>query len=368
MKKNEIRVGRFTISDDPPCFVIAEIGNNHQGDLNIAIEMIKLAAECGVNAVKFQKRDVKTLYTKAMYGKPYDNEDSFGPTYGKHREFLELGWDDFVKLKKCAQDYGVEFMCTAFDFPSVDFLEKLGITSYKVASGDLTNIPFLEYIAKLNKPIFVSTGAATMEDVRRAYDAITKYNNNLCLLHTTCAYPADYPDLNLLAIQTLKKEFPEAIIGYSGHDNGILAAVIAFMLGARVVEKHFTMNRSWKGTDHKFSLEREGLRKQVRDLQRVNIALGNGKKIIRDIEKNAKFKMGKSLYTTKPLSTGHVLFKEDIAIKSPGGGLEPYYINQIVGDKLKDSLPEDTMLSFNHLSADYKKHEKAKKAKEKVTL
>jgi len=344
-----ISFGRSKISDRGHCYVIAEIGHNHQGNLKVALDMIKIAASCGVNAVKFQKRNNKTLYTKAMYNRSYDHEASFGFTYGEHREFLEFDWNEYVALKKCAEENGVEFMCAAFDFESVDFLEKLGITSYKVASGDLTNIPLLEYIAKLNKPIFLSTGASTMEEVHIAYDAILRCTDKLCLLHSTCAYPADYPDLNLRAIQTLKREFPKAIIGYSGHDNGILAAVVAYMLGATVVEKHFTLNHSWKGTDHSFSLEHEGLRKQVRDLRRVDLSLGDGKKTIRDIEISAKTKMAKSLYTNMALPAGHVLAEKDIAIKSPGGGLAPYYIAELIGRKLQVELPEETMLSLEHL-------------------
>lgn len=344
-----IQLGKYILTRNSPCFVIAEAGHNHQGNLKVAMDMIKIAANCGVNAVKFQKRDNKTLYTKAMYNKPYDNEDSFGLTYGEHREFLEFGWEEYVALKKCAEENGLEFMCTAFDFPSVDFLERLGITSFKVASGDLTNTPLLEYMVRLNKPIFLSTGASTLEEIHIAYDAIKKYHDKICLLHATCCYPTDYPDLNLVAIKTLKEEFPEAIIGYSGHDNGILAAVIAYMLGATVVEKHFTINHSWKGTDHKSSLEPEGLRKQVRDLRRVDMLMGDGKKIPKEIEKDAKIKMGKSLYTARDLPIGHVLTKKDTIIKSPGGGLPPLYLEQIVGRRLRVALPEESMISLEHL-------------------
>lgn len=363
MGKLKIEIGRCVISNNSPCFVIAEIGHNHQGNLKVALDMIKTAAECGVNAVKFQKRNNRILYTKAMYDRPYDNEDSFGLTYGEHREFLEFKWEDYVALKKCAKENGIEFMCTAFDFESVDFLEKLGITSYKLASGDLTNLPMLKYIAKLGKPIFLSTGAATLEEIHMAYDTILKYNKQLCFLHTTCIYPADYSNLNLRFIQTLKKEFPRAIAGYSGHDNGILAAVIAYMLGAVVVEKHFTINRSWKGTDHKFSLEPEGLRKQVRDLRRVDISLGDGKKIILDAEMNAKTKMGKSLYASRAVTAGQVLKAADVAIKSPAGGLAPYYIDKIIKRKLRVDLPQESLISLEHLEITDGKTKKVKKSK-----
>lgn len=348
MKK--INFGRSTLSEEGPCYIIAEIGNNHQGDLKMALKMIKTAAGMGVDAVKFQKRDNKSVFTKAMYYKPYDNENSYGETYGEHREFLEFGWDEYVEIKKCAEENDVEFMATAFDFSSVDFLEKLGVTAYKVASGDLTNTPLLAYIAKLGKPMFVSTGAATFDEIRFAYDTVLEHNNNLCLLHCTAGYPTEYEYLNLKVITTLKSEFPKAIIGYSGHDYGILAPVVAYMLGATVVEKHFTLNRAWKGTDHKFSLEPTGLYKLIRDLRRVDDALGDGKKVIQGFEQEARKKMGKSLYAARPLGIGTVLSEEDIAIKSPDGGIPPYMIREVIGKTLTVNISEDKPLAMENLS------------------
>lgn len=344
-----ISFGRSTISTKGPCYVIAEIGHNHQGDFETALKMIKVVASCGVQAVKFQKRDNKSLYIKAMYNKPYDNENSYGETYGEHREYLEFGWDEYVELKRCAEENGVEFIVTPFDVKSVDFLEELGVTSYKVASGDITNTPLLEYIAKLGKPMFLSTGAASLEEVRIAYETVHRHNDQICLMHCTAGYPTEYHDLNLKVIETLKKEFQEVIVGYSGHDNGILAVVIASMFGATVVEKHFTLNHSWKGTDHKFSLEPEGLRKQVRDLRRVDILLGDGKKVLQDFEKDARIKMGKGIYTSRPLSAGTIIGLEDVCFKSPANGTPPYLIGNIIGRRLKNTLEEEAAISLEHL-------------------
>jgi N-acetylneuraminate synthase/sialic acid synthase len=337
------------IADASDPFVIAEIGHNHQGDLKVALEMIKVAAACGVDAVKFQKRDNRTLYTKEMFQRPYDNENSFGMTYGEHREFLEFGFEEYLKLKRCAEENHVEFMCTAFDLPSVDFLERLGIATYKLASGDVTNIPLIQYIARLQKPIFIATGAATLEETRLAYEEVLKFHNQICLMHTVCTYPTEYPDLNLRTIDTLRAQFPKAIIGYSGHDNGILAASVAYLLGAVVVEKHFTMNHSWKGTDHKFSLEPEGLRKQVRDLARIRQMLGNGEKTVLDIERGTRIKMGKILYAVRSLKAGHVMKEEDVSVKSPGGGIEAYRFSEVIGKRLVNDLPEESMISFEDL-------------------
>ena len=346
---NTIKFGKSIISTKGPCYVIAEIGHNHQGDLETALKMIQVAAASGVQAVKFQKRDNKTLYTKAFYNKPYDNENSYGATYGEHREFLEFSRDAYIELKKCAEEHGLEFIATAFDFKSVDFLEDIGVTCFKTASGDITNTPLLVYIAKLGKPMFVSTGAATMDEVRLAYETILAHNDKLCLMHCTAGYPTEYHDLNLKAIEIMKREFPKAIIGYSGHDNGILAAVIAYMLGAKVLEKHFTLNRAWKGTDHKFSLEPEGLRKQVRDIRRVDISLGDGKKDIKDFEKDARLKMGKGIYTSRPLSAGSTITFDDICFKTPANGTPPYLIDKIIGKKLKVDLSEEVTISFDQV-------------------
>lgn len=344
--------GRSKISSDGPCYVIAEIGHNHQGDVDTALQLIKAAAAMGANAVKFQKRDNRRLYTKAMYDKPYEHENSYGSTYGEHREFLEFGAEEYSALAKCAEENQVEFMCTPFDEQSVDFLEGFDVGAYKVASGDLTNTPLLEYIAKLKKPMFLSTGAASLDEVRIAYQTVAQYHDNVCLLHCTSGYPTEYNSLNLNGIRTLREEFPNAVVGYSGHDIGILAPVIAYMLGATVVEKHFTLNRAWKGTDHKFSLEPTGMHKMVRDLHRVDISLGDGKKEVQPFEVEARKKMGKSLYTTRALPAGTVLSEEHIVAKSPGDGVPPYRLHEFIGRQLACDLGEEAALAFEHLFAE----------------
>jgi len=346
---NGFSFGRSKVTDKSPCYVIAEIGHNHQGDLGIGLEMIKIAASCGVQAVKFQKRNNRALFTKEYYNRPYDNENSYGITYGEHREFLEFGMDEYIELKKCAEENGVEFMATAFDFISVDFLEELKTTSYKTASADLTNTPLLEYVAKKGKPMFVSTGAATLEEIHMAYNTISKYNNKVCLMHCTAAYPTEYHDLNLKIIETLKREFPNLIIGYSGHDNGILASVVAYMLGATVIEKHFTMGHAMKGTDHKFSLEPPGLLKQVRDLRRVSTAIGNGKKIVCDFEEEARIKMGKGIYAVKALTAGTAITMDKVCFKTPANGTPPYMINKMIGKKLITDLEEEAPITLECL-------------------
>jgi N-acetylneuraminate synthase/sialic acid synthase len=343
----ELKIGKGLINDDSDCYVIAEIGHNHQGSLEKAKELFRAAKDADADAVKLQKRDNKTLYTKEMYNKPYENRNSYGATYGEHREALEFGWDEYVELQKYADELGLDFFSTAFDIPSADFLAKLDVPAYKIASGDIRSIPLLRHVASFGKPVIVSTGGATMQDVRRAYDAIMPINNKLCIMQCTAGYPPEWNELNLRAIETFRREFPDIVIGFSSHDNGIAMAIAGYVLGARIIEKHFTLNRAMKGTDHAFSLEPIGMKKMVRDLRRLKIALGDGKKTTFDSEKAPIIKMGKSLVAARNLPGGHRLTLADIAMKSPGGGIPPYEIERMVGMTLKKEMREDEAFSFD---------------------
>ena len=290
-----IRIGTREIGDHTKCYVIAEIGHNHQGSLEKAREMFREAKLAGADAVKLQKRDNRGLYTKAAYDKPYDNENSFGATYGEHREFLEFGASQDRELQAYAKELGVDFFATAFDIASAEFLHDFDMPAYKLASGDLKSTPLLKFVAALGKPLIISTGGATIEDVQRAYDVIMPINPQLAILQCTAGYPAAFHELDLRVISTYRDRFPGAVVGFSSHDNGIAMPVAAYMLGARVVEKHFTLNRASKGTDHAFSLEPVGLRKMVRDLDRTFQALGDGVKKIYESERAPSLKMGKKI-------------------------------------------------------------------------
>ena len=346
----ELVIDNKRIEDNGSCYVIAEIGHNHQGKLETAKEMFRVAKECGADAVKLQKRDNRKLFTKSFYNKPYDHENSFGKTYGEHREFLEFGWHEYKELISYAKELGVTVLATAFDFSSADFLAKLDVPAFKIASGDLKNIPLLKHVARVGKPMIVSTGGSNMEDVNRAYDAIMPLNRQLALLQCTAGYPAEFSELNLRVISTYRERFPHAVIGLSSHDNGIAMAVAAFMLGARIIEKHFTFNHTWKGTDHAFSLEPSGFRKMVRDLSRLNAAIGDGVKRIYDSEIAPITKMGKKLVAARDLPLGHTIRPEDVAIKSPGGGLPPYDIDKIIGRVTRQALREDQDITFEVLN------------------
>jgi sialic acid synthase len=337
----ELRIQDDVINDQSPAWVIAEVGHNHQGSVEQCKAIFKAAKECGANAVKLQKRHNKTLYTKAAYDQAYNSENAFGATYGEHREALEFGADEYREVQKYAEELGIVFFATAFDFKSADFLAELGVPVFKIASGDLRSTPLLEHVARFGKPMIVSTGGGTLEDVRRAYDTIMPINEQLCILQCTAAYPVEPEDMNLSVIASFKREFPNVTVGLSDHQSGVALAPVAYVLGARVIEKHFTLNRAWKGTDHAFSLEPVGLRKLVRDLQRTHVALGDGVKRALPVEAKPLVKMGKKLVAARDLPAGHKLTRSDIALKSPGDGLPPFEIDKLIGAVTKRALRED---------------------------
>ncbi len=346
----ELVIDDCTINDDNDCYVVAEIGHNHQGDLQQAKELIRAAKECGADAAKLQKRDNRSVFTRELYASPYIHRNSFGRTYGEHREFLEFGRDEYVELQRYAREVGITFFATAFDFKSADLLMELDVPAFKIASGDLTSIPLLEYVAAFGKPMLVSTGGGTMEDVERAYEAIMPINRQFCIMQCTSGYPPPFEELNVRVIETFRERFPDVVIGFSAHDSGIAMALVGYMCGARVIEKHFTLNRAMKGTDHAFSLERPGLRRLARDLRRARISLGDGVKRRYASEESPLYKMGKKLVATRDLSQGHVLSRDDIAIKSPNDGLPPYEIDNLIGRATRRSLREDETLSYADLT------------------
>jgi sialic acid synthase len=342
---------KSTLLKNSEIFVIAEIGHNHQGNLETCKKMFKAAKDSGANAVKLQKRSNKDLYTKALYNESYNSENSYAEIYGLHREFLEFNEMQYRDLINYAKEIDIMFFATAFDLPSFDFLESLDMPAYKIASGDLTNTPLQAKIAQTKKPVLLSTGGGSFVDIKRAVENILKYNDDLVLFHCTASYPADIEDMNLLVIPELIKLFPNITIGLSDHENGIDAASIAYMLGARVFEKHFTLNRSWKGTDQSFSLEPEGLRKLIRNLNRIPVLLGSANKRLLEKEKKPLKKMAKSIVAKGNISAGTVLTEDNVTFKSPSGGLPPYEIENVIGRITLIDLQEDDLIDFENLKS-----------------
>jgi sialic acid synthase len=345
----ELTIDGRSIADETDCYVIAEIGHNHQGEIEKARQLFRRAKECGVDAVKLQKRDNKTLYTEAMYNRPYDHENSFGRTYGEHREFLEFGRTEYLELQHIARELGLTFFATAFDIPSASFLADLEMPAYKLASGDLLNLPLLRHVARFQKPVILSTGGASLDDVRRAFDTVGAINPQVAILQCTASYPTEPEQMNLGVIQTFRSEFPSAVVGLSDHSSGIAMAMVSYMLGGRIIEKHFTLNHTWKGTDHALSLEPIGMQKMIRDLQRARIAVGDGVKRPLPIEASALQKMGKKLVAARQLPAGHVIEPSDIAIKSPGDGLPPTELDTVIGRRLVRPLDADAAITIDIL-------------------
>jgi len=348
-RERTLTIDGFEISDASECYVIAEIGHNHGGSIETCKELFDEAKGCGAHAVKLQKRDNRSLYTREFFNKPYENENSYGPTYGEHREALEFGRADYQELKAYAEEIGITFFATAFDIPSADFLAELDMPVFKMASADLINTPLLKHVAQIGKPMILSTGGATLDDVRRAHDTVVEINPELAVLQCTAGYPAAWDELDLRVIETYRDLFSGTVIGLSSHDNGITMPVVSYMLGGRIVEKHFTLNRALKGTDHRFSLEPQGLRKMVRDLTRTKKALGDGTKTMYPSEVEPVEKMAKKLVAKTALPAGHTLGPDDIAMKSPGNGLPPYEFDRLVGRTLRHPVSEDQALTFELL-------------------
>lgn len=348
MGKRQIRIGDKLISDQSECFVIAEIGHNHQGDLDTAKALFRSAKECGVDAVKLQKRHNRHLYTRKFFEMPYNSEHAFGPTYGIHRQALEFNRREYKALKKYAKKLGLIFFATPFDTKSVDFLEEIDVPCYKTASADIHNTHLLAYVAKTGKPMIISTGTATMADVYRAFKTVWPINKQIAFLQCTASYPADPAILDLRVIETYRAKFP-TVVGLSDHYNGIALDVAAYLLGARIIEKHFTLNRAMKGADHAFSLEPVGMRKMVRDLKRTVLALGDGVKKFYEEEKAALEKMGKNIVAAKNLPKGHVIASSDLAFKSPFVSLHPYEAEKLLGKTLKVAVRRDQPLALEYV-------------------
>ena len=300
-----IKIADRLIDDSSPAYVIAEIGSNHGGSLDTALRMIRIAAASGADACKFQCRQNSTLYSRELLEQPYENENSYGKTYGEHREALELSTQALVHCMNEAVMSKVGCFSTAFDEPSVDKIVSLGMPAIKIASGGLTDKPLLRHAALSGLPIILSTGGGTMREIDVAVQVVTSYTSQLAVLHCTAAYPVrDWTQHNLLCIATLREAYPELVIGWSGHDNGIALAMSAYALGARIIEKHFTLDRSSKGTDHAFSLEPAGLTKLARDLGRAHAALGDGVKRYYPSEVAPISKMRRRVQPDGPRITG----------------------------------------------------------------
>ncbi len=294
--------------------IIAEVGQNHNGNLETARKYIKIFSEHGADVIKFQTRNNKYLFSECAYLKEYNSENAFADTYGEHREKLELKPDWLSILKSDCETYGVKFMSTPFDEPSLELICDVGVDIIKVASFDLGNIPFLKKIAQKKRPVVISTGGGHYDVIQKSVDILSQYNNNITVLHCVSEYPCAYDRLGLNTLDELKSMFPECTIGLSDHFSGILSGSVGYMKGARVFEKHVTLNRASKGTDQAFSLEPHGFGNFVRDIRRTPAMLN--RKPDDELGKEVVFvKLGKSLVANRNIKAGDVIGIDDLSGK-----------------------------------------------------
>ncbi|KAG7223676.1 hypothetical protein INR49_015401 [Caranx melampygus] len=325
----ELCPGRM-IGGDHPCFIIAEIGQNHQGDVEIAKKMIKMAKDCGADCAKFQKSELEYKFSKRALERPYNSKHSWGKTYGEHKRHLEFSHDQYRELKNYATENGIFLTASGMDEMAVEFLHELDVPFFKVASCDANNFPYLEKTAKKGRPMVVSTGMQSMETIRRVYNTVKAHNQNFTMLQCTSAYPLDPKDVNLKVIKEYQREFPDVPIGYSGHEQGIYITVAAVAMGAKVVERHVTLDKTWKGNDHEASLEPSELKELVRAIRQVEMAMGSPVKQMLPCEKSCHDKLGKSVVAKVAICKGTLLSLDMFAVKvGEPKGIPPENMQQL---------------------------------------
>lgn len=330
-------------------FVIAEVGQNHNGNLDLAREYISIFSNEGADAIKFQTRNNKYLFSKDAYNAPYNSENAFAETYGAHRETLELKPEWLPILKEDCTKHGVKFMSTPFDEPSLELLKSIDVDIIKIASFDLGNLPFIHRIAALGKPVVMSVGGGKIEQIRSSVNVMLNHHDGVAILHCVSEYPCEYNRLGLDSIEDLIREFPHCVIGSSDHFNGTLSGPVAYLKGARVFEKHVTLNRASKGTDHSFALEREGFRKFVRDIKRVRHMLPP--KSAEDLGNEKVFKkLGKSLIAYVDIKAGEKITLDHLS----GRIFNTQYIpvresNQVLGRLAKRDIAKGEHIQYTDL-------------------
>jgi sialic acid synthase SpsE len=337
-----------TIGQGHPCFVVAEIGNNHQGDFLVARQMIDEAAAAGVQGVKFQKRDMEALLTKEGRAAPYTGCNSFGPTYGEHRNALELPIEQMARLKEYSESLGLVFFASAWDEPSLRQVLGLDVELLKICSADLVNVPLVRKYAATGIPIILSTGMSSLEDIDVALAEIRAYHDDVVLLHCNSTYPCPEEKIGLPVMEGLRERYGLPV-GYSGHEQGIGPSVAAVALGACVVERHFTLDKTLKGTDHQASLEPEELARMVGMIQEVERAMRvKGKKVFPEEQAAAK-KLRKCIVFSRDLPAGHVLTESDLTTRSPRVGVSPVHWDEVLGATLSRPVKHEEPVQWDTL-------------------
>ena len=341
-------------------YIIGEIGQNHNGSVDIAKLLTELVArpikedDFGIdiqpiNAVKLTKRDLSEELSSSQMNRPYDNPNSFGKTYGAHRQFLELSDEAHFEVYKYAKSLGLDFVETLCAKGCLSMLRLFTPDRLKVASRDLTNLPLLEALAETRIPIILSTGMAGKKELDEALAVITKYHNDIAILHCVSQYPTEPDNLNLLTIRYLQKHYDQYTIGFSDHTIGIAAPIVAVGMGAKIIEKHITIDRGMKGTDQKGSLGPDGVRRMVRDIRLVEHWMGTEDLYIDRSVAASKVKLERSIASNKDLEVGHIITEDDIHMLSPGDGFKWAERTQLIGKTLKTAVPKNEIIYPKYL-------------------
>lgn len=329
--------------------IIAEAGVNHNGSLETACRLADAAKDAGADYVKFQLSIPSQLISKCAKQADYQKRNT-----GKEESQLDmikrlaLSFDEHAQLKDYCDSIRIRYLCTPFIIPAIDFLQSLDMPFWKLPSGAITDYPYLVHITKTGLPVVLSTGMATMDEVHAAFDVLTEHglnSNQITLLHCTTEYPAPKSEVNLKCIQTLRNEFG-VTVGYSDHTQGIEIPVAAVALGAKVIEKHFTLSREMVGPDHKASLEPHELKQMIDQIRSVEAALGDGVKRVTEIEKKNKLVARKSIVAKINISKGDTFTEENITVKRPGSGISPMRWNDVIGTKATKDFQEDELIEL----------------------
>jgi len=347
MKK--IKIGDRWIGENEPCFIIAEAGVNHNGDVETAKKLIEVAKDVGADAVKFQTFKAENVVTKFAEKAEYQKETTIESSQYEMIKSLELSREDFRELADYAKKKDIMFLSSPFDKESVDLLYRLNMSAFKIGSGEITNFPLLRYIAKKGKPIILSTGMSTLGEVEEALDVFRKEGaEDVILLHCISNYPARIEDVNLRAMKTLKQAF-QVPVGFSDHTLSTIIPAVATAIGARIIEKHFTLDKNLPGPDHKASLEPKELKEMIKNIREVEKAMGDGIKRPTKEEKKIKETVRKSIVANTNISKGKIIEREMLSIKRPGTGLSPKYICEVVGRRAKKNIYRDEIISIDKI-------------------
>lgn len=347
-----MKLGNKEVKDFSAPYIIAEIGANHNGDMDLARKMIDSAKACGCDAVKFQSWTPDSLVAQEEYDRNQQYDGSPKKHFGSLKEMVEkyyLRPDQHIELKKYCDHAEITFCSTPFSIEEVDILEELEVTFYKIASMDINNLLLLKHIAKKNKPLIMSTGMATVAEIENAVKTIVNEGNRqIILLHCISIYPPAYEDINLNNIPMLRQTFGFPV-GFSDHTNGISIPLASVALGSCVIEKHFTLDKDLPGWDHEVSANPEEMRIIVAESNKIANSLGTFRRIVSPAEEEKKLKFRRSAVAKENLKSGHILNNEDLLFKRPGSGISPDEIKHLTGRKIKQDLIKDQVLCWDDL-------------------